>query len=156
MLIPTQKAYIRKEESSPTVMCAAPVSRPPLYNTANTMRFPDRPVCKTQQARSTGMYVTADGGTPHINLKRGHTTWRWWQYSPGQRSRPGQRPPYRPGPAHSPLYRHTSSFPASPSQRLAPSGCSQYVPRTAEDMRAKVRQGARWKVSAEVTNKGQR
>lgn len=61
MLIPTQKAYIRKEESSPTVMCAAPASRPPLYNTANTMRFPDRPVCETQQERSTFRFMFVTG-----------------------------------------------------------------------------------------------
>lgn len=49
MLNPTQKAYIRKEESSPTVMWALPISSPPLYRTESTIRFPDSPVCQMKK-----------------------------------------------------------------------------------------------------------
>lgn len=53
MLRPTQKAYMRKEESSPTVMWALPISRPPLYSTDSRIRFPESPVCGTE-TRSQG------------------------------------------------------------------------------------------------------
>lgn len=51
MLNPTQKAYIRKEESSPTVMWALPISNPPWYSTESTIRFPDSPVCQGRKHR---------------------------------------------------------------------------------------------------------
>lgn len=39
---------MRKEESSPTVMWALPISRPPLYSTASRIRFPESPVYGTK------------------------------------------------------------------------------------------------------------
>ena len=54
MLNPTQKAYIRKEESSPTVMWALPISSPPLYSTESTIRFPESPVCQGKKTQQSG------------------------------------------------------------------------------------------------------
>lgn len=44
MLMPTQKAYMRKEESSPTVMCSLAINSPPLYSTDRMMMLPLSPV----------------------------------------------------------------------------------------------------------------
>lgn len=51
MLSPTQKAYMRKEESSPTVMWALPISRPPLYRTDSTIRFPESPAYRRKKRK---------------------------------------------------------------------------------------------------------
>lgn len=46
---------MRKEESSPTVMEALPISRPPLYRTDSTIRFPESPVYRRKKTeRSVG------------------------------------------------------------------------------------------------------
>lgn len=65
MLSPTQKAYMRKEESSPTVMWAPPISSPPLYSTESTIRFPESPVCEggNTQVRWEVKTQTADSKT---------------------------------------------------------------------------------------------
>ncbi len=49
MLMPTQNAYIRKEESCPTVMASLAINRPPLYNTLRMMIFPLSPVCERNE-----------------------------------------------------------------------------------------------------------
>lgn len=63
MLNPTQKAYIRKEESSPTVMWALPISSPPLYRTESTIRFPESPVCQMKKMK------TPQVGARNLNAK---------------------------------------------------------------------------------------
>lgn len=66
MLNPTQKAYMRKEESSPTVMWALPISRPPLYRTDSTIRFPESPAYRRKKRkRSVG---TKASGTQRYKL----------------------------------------------------------------------------------------
>lgn len=65
MLSPTQKAYIRKEESSPTVMWALPISSPPLYRTESTIRFPESPVCRTKKTQKSAGNQT-EALTRHI------------------------------------------------------------------------------------------
>jgi hypothetical protein len=52
MLNPTQKAYMRKEESSPTVIWALPISRPPLYRTDSTIRFPESPAYRRKKTKT--------------------------------------------------------------------------------------------------------
>lgn len=60
MLNPTQKAYMRKEESSPTVMWALPISRPPLYRTDSTIRFPESPAYRRETKMSVGTKASWD------------------------------------------------------------------------------------------------
>lgn len=51
MLSPTQKAYMRKEESSPTVMWVLPSNRPPLYRTDSTIKFPESPAYRRKRTK---------------------------------------------------------------------------------------------------------
>lgn len=42
---------MRKEESSPTVIWALPISRPPLYRTDSTIRFPESPAYRWKKTK---------------------------------------------------------------------------------------------------------
>lgn len=47
ILMPTQKVYMRNDESSPTLMCWLAIRRPPLYSTDRIMMLPLRPLWNT-------------------------------------------------------------------------------------------------------------